>query len=61
MTKITRELFLAAVGVEPIQDDLERCNCPQAGEFGHWCCGWDADRNLPVFMTDWTKKHQVAP
>jgi hypothetical protein len=48
---ITRAKFLAATGVEPINDDLERCNCAQAGELGHWFCGWDDARNLPVFLT----------
>ena len=47
---ITREKFVARVGREPEQDDLERCNCPQAGEIGHWCCGWNDERDLPQFI-----------
>jgi hypothetical protein len=47
--KITAERFKAATGIEPEQDDLERCNCRQAGAIGHWHCGWDRARNLPVF------------
>lgn len=47
---ITREQFIDATGQEPIQDDLDRCNCPAAGDVGHWLCGWDAEENLPRFM-----------
>ena len=48
---ITRRHYVAATGVEPIQDDLERSNCKQAGEIGHMCCGWDHAHNKPRFMT----------
>lgn len=47
---ITAEQFKAATGREPEQDDLERCNCPKAGQMGHWQCGWNEGRNLPQFM-----------
>lgn len=47
---ITREMYIAATGYEPEQDDLERCNCNKAGEVLHQSCGWDSKRNLPVFM-----------
>lgn len=47
---ITVEQFIEAVGRPPQQDDLERCNCPKAGQPGHWQCGWHKDANLPVFM-----------
>jgi hypothetical protein len=48
---ITAEQFVQATGREPEMDDLDRCNCPLAGQLGHWFCGWDAEANLPVFMT----------
>lgn len=48
---ITREQFLAATGREPINDDLDRCNCAKVGEVGHFNCGWDDAQNLPVFLT----------
>lgn len=48
---ITVEIFTAAVGRAPVNDDLDRCNCPQAGEMGHWFCGWDAEANVPMFMS----------
>lgn len=50
MSAITAEQFEAAVGHAPDQDDLERCNCPKAGEIGHIHCGWDHKRNLPEFI-----------
>lgn len=46
---ITREIFIAATGREPENDDLERCNCPKAGQIGHWMCGWNEEKNLPQF------------
>ncbi len=49
MSEITRAKFKAATGVDPVDDDLERCNCKKAGEAAHWMCGWDEKRNLPVF------------
>lgn len=51
MTKITAEAFLAATGREPENDDLERANCPFAGEFGHYQCGWDHTQNRPAYET----------
>lgn len=44
----TREDFIREVGDEPIMDDLERANCPHAGEIGHWGCGLCA-HNRPMF------------
>lgn len=49
--KITRKKFIAATGRKPEQDDLERCNCGNAGAIGHWCCGWDYKHDLPMFET----------
>lgn len=46
---ITRKKFMQATGRKPEQDDLERCNCKQAGAPGHFFCGWDATLNKPVF------------
>ena len=48
---ITSEQYKEAVGVDPKDDDLERCNCEKAGEVGHWSCGWDKITNLPVFLS----------
>jgi len=50
MRKITRKQFIAATGYEPENDDLERCNCPLAGQWMHSSCGWDHELNLPRFM-----------
>lgn len=46
---ITAEQFKAATGRDPEQDDLERCNCSEAGAIGHLMCGWNRDNNLPQF------------
>ena len=47
---ITRKQFIAATGEEPMDDDLDRCNCIKAGQAGHYSCGWNHKHNLPVFM-----------
>ena len=47
---ITAEQFRAAVGFDPQDDDLERCNCDQVGKPGHMFCGWDKSRNMPRFI-----------
>jgi hypothetical protein len=47
---ITAEMVKAATGNDPTDDDLERCNCPHAGEEGHWQCGWNWEHNKPQFM-----------
>ena len=47
---ITAQYFQEATGHEPVNDDLERCNCPKAGEEMHQQCGWNYSWNLPVFM-----------
>lgn len=38
------------VGRKPIEDDLERTNCPKVGMLGHESCGWNACKNRPIFM-----------
>jgi hypothetical protein len=48
---ITAKMFKEAVGHEPEDDDLERCNCLKRGIVGHDQCGWDTKHNLPRFMT----------
>lgn len=47
---ITAAMFHRAVGSAPVQDDLERCNCPRAGEALHTQCGWNWQKDKPVFM-----------
>lgn len=42
--------FQIAVGRTPQKDDLERCNCPHAGEPGHYQCGWCENTNRPRFL-----------
>lgn len=49
---ITAEMFEQVTGHKPVADDLERSNCKQAGEMGHFFCGWDQEKNLPRFLTE---------
>jgi hypothetical protein len=44
---ITSEMFERATGRRPDNDDLERANCPLAGQIGHSGCGWNAGMNKP--------------
>ena len=48
--KITKEKFIELTGVEPEHDDLERTNCPLAGQVGHRSCGFCQKCQKPVFM-----------
>lgn len=50
MKYINAEIFTKAVGREPEQDDIERCNCVQVGKPGHLFCGWCDVHDKPVFM-----------
>ena len=43
----TAEDFICATGTPPVRDDLDRANCPDAGKFGHWLCGW-CEHDKPV-------------
>jgi len=47
---ITAEYFEKITGWKPVQDDLDRCNCKNAGEIGHKNCGWNFVKNLPNFV-----------
>lgn len=57
MRRITAKYFKAATGVKPEDDDLERCNCPDAGSLLHQYCGWDWERDKPNF---WPKNISPA-
>lgn len=46
---ITAAQFTRATGRAPVLDDLQRANCPQAGEVGHYGCGWCAEHDKPVW------------
>jgi hypothetical protein len=41
--------FEERVGSAPEQDDLERANCPLAGQWGHLQCGICQMHGLPRF------------
>ena len=46
---MNRDEFVTKVGREPINDDLDRVNCPLTGEIGHSSCGWCEVCNSPKF------------
>ena len=46
---VTKKKFKAAMGRDPIQDELERCNCALGGSTGHWGCGWCEECNKPRY------------
>ena len=46
---MNKEDFIQMTGREPIQDDLERCNCDKAGTPGHYTCGVCKICNCPKF------------
>ena len=47
---ITLEKYIEAMGSPPPYNNLERCNCPNAGEPGHRYCGWCPDHDKPRAM-----------
>ena len=47
---MTEQEYTKKVGSPPIQDDLERVNCPIVGEIGHSSCGWNSCKDIPMFM-----------
>jgi hypothetical protein len=50
MSTISKEIFIQNVGIIPKDDDLERCNCLDAGKIGHYNCGWCKISELPRFL-----------
>ncbi|ADQ52819.1 hypothetical protein CL89_gp100 [Aeromonas phage PX29] len=48
-TEMDAKLFKKFTGRKPIQDDLERVNCQQAGKMGHTHCGWNHRAHRPMY------------
>ena len=46
----TEAEFTAAVGTEPLDDDMARVNCSSPGRIGHFRCGWCDEHELPRFV-----------
>lgn len=46
---MNREEFYNRMLYYPQQDDLERVNCPEAGDQGHRWCGWCNKHNRPKY------------
>jgi len=47
---ITRRDFILATNSEPSNDDIERCNCKDAGKAGHYWSGWCNTCDKPRFF-----------
>lgn len=57
MRKLFRTLrFRLATGHWPIQDDLDRSYCKEAGKIGHCDCGWNRKHNKPNFMVPYAQR-----
>ena len=57
---VSREKFIAATGHPPVNDDLKRCNCPDAGLAGHYFCGWCEECDKPRFICSHLIKLKVT-
>jgi hypothetical protein len=44
-----KEDFMKRTGRAPVQDDLERVNCPEVGKVCHFWCGWCVWHDRPRF------------
>jgi hypothetical protein len=49
MVKMTEQEYFAKTGYKPVNDDLDRVNCDDAGLPGHWNCGWCDIHRCPRF------------
>jgi hypothetical protein len=49
-SNMTAKEYEKHVGYAPVDDDLERVNCPIVNAIGHSCCGWNDCKNIPMFM-----------
>jgi len=47
---MTETAYQDILGIPPENDDVDRVNCPDAGKFGHWMCGWCDHHWKPRFM-----------
>ena len=57
---ITSEQFKQATGREPEYDDMERVNCADAGQIGHYACGW-CRHDRPYFTCAGCMKERCQP
>jgi hypothetical protein len=55
---ITSRQFTQRVGHKPRLDDLQRCNCPLAGQILHMQCGLNR-QGMPMFMGANAKRRRV--
>lgn len=50
IVEMTEEEFIKVIGRPPVNDDLDRVNCDNAGFFGHLYCGWCPFHHKPRFV-----------
>jgi len=53
--KMNKAQYKDMTGQENSQDDLDRVNCPHAGEIGHKNCGWCWECGTPAFLCTCTR------
>jgi hypothetical protein len=46
---VDERAFEGLVGRPPVDDELERLNCPHAGELDHQLCGWCDEHETPAW------------
>lgn len=59
--RITKDMFIQKVGHPPENDDLIRVNCPEAGNVGHYQCGWCPTCDKPRFVCGHLKMKLRSP
>ncbi len=62
MDTLFNELLMEAIQDDTtLTDEDERANCPNAGDLGHFHCGWDKEKNLPRSQTEPYIKPKLQP
>lgn len=56
---ITEEIFISSTKYPPEGDDMERVNCPLAGQPGHLNCGWNYTKNLPAYSVPTSAEDRI--
>lgn len=57
---INEKMFKLMTGEDPMHDDLERANCPDAGTQGHLLCGICEEHERPQFYCGCAAKKAMS-
>ena len=49
VVNVTEQQFFEKTNRKPVNDDLERVNCPIVDKMGHSQCGWNTCKDIPMF------------